>query len=46
MGYYKNLVIDILELNEAGLTPGAIADRLGIAVITVCNIIDQYSIEG
>lgn len=42
MGYYKNLVIQILELNDAGLSVQAIADRLGLAAITVSNVIDQY----
>lgn len=42
MGYYKNLVIEILELSEAGYTVQFIADRLGLAAITVANVIDQY----
>jgi DNA-binding NarL/FixJ family response regulator len=42
VGYYKNLVIQILELNDAGLSVQAIADRLGLATITVSNVIDQY----
>ena len=42
MAYYKNLVLDILELNDAGLSVMAIADRLGLAAITVANILEQY----
>jgi len=42
VGYYKNLVIEILELNDAGLGVIAIADRLGIAAITVANILEMY----
>ena len=42
MGYYKNLVIEILELSDAGLGVIAIADRLGIAAITVANILEMY----
>lgn len=43
MGYYKNLVLEILELNDAGLPVNAIADRLGLDVITVANILQEYS---
>ena len=47
MGYYKNLVLEILELNDAGLEVNAIADRLGLAVITVTNILQEYgTLEG
>ena len=42
MGYYKNLVIEILELNDAGLGVMAIADRLGLAVLTVANVLEMY----
>ena len=42
MAYYKNLVLDILELNDAGLGVMAIVDRLGLAAITVANILEQY----
>ncbi len=42
MGYYKNLVIEILELNDAGLGVIAIADRLGLAAITVAKILEMY----
>ena len=42
MGYYKNLVLDILELNDAGLSVMAIADRLGLAAITVANVLEMY----
>lgn len=42
MGYYKNLVLEILELNDAGLSVTAIADRLGLAVITVANVLSEY----
>jgi hypothetical protein len=41
-GYYKNLVLEILELNDAGLGVVAIADQLGLAVITVSNILGEY----
>jgi DNA-binding NarL/FixJ family response regulator len=42
MGYYKNLVIEILELSDAGLGVIAIADRLGVAAITVSNVLEMY----
>jgi hypothetical protein len=42
MGYYKNLVIEVLELNDAGLGVMAIADRLGLAAITVANVLEMY----
>jgi orotate phosphoribosyltransferase-like protein len=42
MGYYKNLVLEILELSDAGLSVRAIADNLGLAVITVSNILCEY----
>jgi orotate phosphoribosyltransferase-like protein len=42
MGYYKNLIVEVLELNDAGLSVGAIADRLGLAAITVANVLEQY----
>ena len=42
MGYYKNLVLEILELNDAGLGVVAIANQLGLAVITVSNILGEY----
>lgn len=45
MGYYKNLVLEILELNDAGLPAAAIADRLGLAVITVCNVLNEYALD-
>lgn len=43
MGYYKNLVIQILEMNEIGRSAEYIANYLGIAVLTVNNVIDLYS---
>jgi hypothetical protein len=42
VGYYKNLVIEILELSDAGLGVIAIADRLGVAAITVANVLEMY----
>jgi len=42
MGYYKNLVLEILELNDAGLTVLAIANKLGLAAITVANVLQEY----
>jgi hypothetical protein len=42
MGYYKNLIVEVLELNDAGLSVVAIADRLGLAAITVANVLEQY----
>ena len=42
VGYYKNLVIQILEMSEAGCSVPFIANYLGIAVLTVNNVIDQY----
>ena len=42
VGYYKNLVIQILELSDDGLSVTAIADRLGLAAITVANVLEQY----
>lgn len=42
MGYYKNLIAEVLELNDAGLSVTAIADRLGLAAITVANVLEQY----
>jgi hypothetical protein len=42
VGYYKNLVIEILELSDAGLGVIAIADRLGLAAITVANVLEMY----
>ena len=45
MGYYKNLVIEILELHEKGFTTSQIADHLCVAAITVTNVIEQYDLE-
>ena len=45
MGYYKNLVIQILEMSEAGCTVPFIANYLGVAVLTVNNVIDLYSMQ-
>jgi DNA-binding NarL/FixJ family response regulator len=42
VGYYKNLVIQILELSDDGLSVSAIADKLGLAAITVANVLEQY----
>jgi hypothetical protein len=42
MGYYKNLVIEILELNEVGRSAEYIANSLGIAVLTVNNVLEMY----
>jgi len=40
--YYKNLAIQILELSDDGLGISAIADKLGLAAITVANVLEQY----
>ena len=42
VGYYKNLVIEILELSDAGLDILKIADRLCVAPITVANVLEMY----
>ena len=42
MGYYKNLVIEILEMSDAGRSAEYIANRLGIAVLTVNNVLEMY----
>ncbi len=42
VGYYKNLVIQILEMSEAGCSVPFIANYLGVAVLTVNNVIDMY----
>ena len=44
MGYYKNLVIQILEMSEAGCSVPFIANYLGIAVLTVNNVLELYSV--
>jgi|694.fasta_scaffold11923_19 orotate phosphoribosyltransferase-like protein len=47
MGQIKNLIIEILELHAHGLTTTEISDRLGLALITVTNVINEYSyLEG
>jgi hypothetical protein len=42
VGYYKNLVIQILEMSETGRSAEYIANYLGVAVLTVNNVIDMY----
>ena len=44
VGYYKNLVVEILELNEAGLDVLKIADRLCVAPLTVANVLEMYGV--
>jgi len=42
MGYYKNLVIEILEMSEKGCSVGFIANYLGVPVLTVNNVLEMY----
>lgn len=42
VGYYKNLVIEILEMSEAGCSVPFIANYLGVAVLTVNNVLEMY----
>jgi len=42
MGYYKNLVIEILEMSDAGCSVPFIANYLGVAVLTVNNVLEMY----
>ena len=42
MGYYKNLVIQILEMSETGRSAEYIANRLGLPVLTVNNVLELY----
>jgi len=42
MGYYKNLVLEILEMSDKGCSVKFIANYLGIPVLTVNNVIEQY----
>ena len=42
VGYYKNLVIEILEMSDAGCSVPFIANYLGVAVLTVNNVLEMY----
>jgi len=42
MGYYKNLVNEILEMSDAGYSVPFIANYLGVAVLTVNNVLEMY----
>jgi hypothetical protein len=42
VGYYKNLVIEILEMSDAGCSVPFIANYLGVAVLTVNNVLEVY----
>ena len=41
MGYFKNLEVEIREMDFKGMSLQAIADQVGLSVKQVANILDE-----
>lgn len=43
MGAVKQLVIEIMEMDERGMPYQQIADSVGLSVLQIMSVLDQYT---